>query len=339
MLTQDKPDPSQYPSQYKVFLCHNSIDKPEIRQIRDQLRQQGIETWMDEKDIMGFDDWKKKIKENLSQMNAIAVFLGSSGFGEWQKYEIKCTEEEISRRDNTLFTLRRETTPRVGLVILPSCQHTFQEIQNQYYHTPYGWLFNYHAVDLRTSKAPMQELIGAITGQLRNSNVDVDSLLSERGVNYTRLRNFLRAGQWKQADQETLAVMLKATGREEEGWLSTESIENFPCTDLRTIDQLWVKYSNGRFGFSVQKRIWESVGGKPDADIEIWEKFGDRVGWRRRKGSSLWLQKEWLEYSELTFTTEAPAGHLPLGVGIMGSSWRNGDGISSLTSRLIKCNL
>jgi hypothetical protein len=137
-----------------------------------------------------------------------------------------------------------------------------------------------------------------------------DDLSSDTGVNYTRLRDLLAAGKWKEADQETLAVMLKASGREKDGWLDIESINNFPCTDLRTIDQLWVKYSNGRFGFSVQKRIWESVGGKPDAGYEIWEKFGDRVGWRRRRMSAM-LQQEWLNYDQMNFTTQAKEGHLP----------------------------
>ncbi|HEY9611918.1 GUN4 domain-containing protein [Allocoleopsis sp.] len=50
--------------------------------------------------------------------------------------------------------------------------------------------------------------------------------------------------------------MLKAAGREKEGWLNVKSIEMFPYADLRTIDSLWVKYSDGRFGFSVQNRIW-----------------------------------------------------------------------------------
>ena len=35
-------------------------------------------------------------------------------------------------------------------------------------------------------------------------------LLSEKNVDYTQLRNLLAAGKWKEADQETLAVMLKA---------------------------------------------------------------------------------------------------------------------------------
>ena len=80
--------------------------------------------------------------------------------------------------------------------------------------------------------------------------------------------------------------MLKAANREKEGFLDSVSIEKFTCTDLRTIDQLWIKYSNGRFGFSVQKRIWESVGGKPgDIDYRLLKtKFGDRVGWLNRFG-------------------------------------------------------
>ncbi|MEG4105391.1 serine/threonine-protein kinase [Microcoleus sp. S13_C5] len=132
-----------------------------------------------------------------------------------------------------------------------------------------------------------------------------DSLKSAQGVDYTRLRDLLATGEWKDADQETFKVMLKAARREKEGYFNTESIENFPCDDLRTIDQLWVKYSQGRFGFSVQKKIWLEIGGKVDYDTEC--KLGDRVGWRkRRKG-----RKGWLEYDDLTFNLEAPRGHLP----------------------------
>jgi hypothetical protein len=137
--------------------------------------------------------------------------------------------------------------------------------------------------------------------QIPNSNSD--DLSSEKNVDYTRLRNLLADGKWKKADEETLAVMLKAAGREGD-CLDTESIEKFPCTDLRTIDRLWVKYSDGCFGFSVQKRIWESVGGKPGKnDSEIYYKWCDRVGWR--------VKGEWLTYSHISFSLNAPVGHLP----------------------------
>ena len=45
---------------------------------------------------------------------------------------------------------------------------------------------------------------------------------------------------------------------QKEGWLGSEDIENFPCEDLRTINQLWLDYSDGKFGFSVMKEIYES---------------------------------------------------------------------------------
>ncbi len=142
------------------------------------------------------------------------------------------------------------------------------------------------------------------------SNAD-DDLSSDCNVDYTQLRDLLTAQKWKAADKETFAVMLKATGREEEGWLNTQSIEKFPCTDLRTIDQLWVKYSKGKFGFSVQKRIWKSLGQKV-------EKFGNRVGWTKGYGKG--MNKEWKEYFEVTFDTSAPIGHLPVILNILLSS-------------------
>ena len=99
--------------------------------------------------------------------------------------------------------------------------------------------------------------------------------------------------------------MLKVARQEKEGWLDTESIDNFPCEDLRTIDQLWVKYSNGKFGFFVQKQIYQSLGGTRKYDRKIWEAFGDRVGWRQ-EGS-------WLYYEDLTFSLETHyMGYLPV---------------------------
>ncbi|OCR01453.1 hypothetical protein BCD67_18315 [Oscillatoriales cyanobacterium USR001] len=144
---------------------------------------------------------------------------------------------------------------------------------------------------------------------------------SARGVNYTYLRDLLAAGKWKEADQETLKVMLKAAKRDQEGYFTRESIDNFPCDDLRTIDQLWVKYSQGRFGFSVQKKIWLECGGKVNYDTEC--KLGDRIGWR--KGG------EWFNYDDLTFNKQAQEGNLPWGLwGVgergWGMGWMWGEG-------------
>ncbi|ACC83834.1 hypothetical protein Npun_F5528 [Nostoc punctiforme PCC 73102] len=81
-------------------------------------------------------------------------------------------------------------------------------------------------------------------------------------------------------------------------------MKNFSCQNLRTIDQLWVKYSNGNFGFSVQQTIWESIGFANNVrDYSMWWNFGNLVGWR--------VKDRWLPYERIQFTAQAPKGHLP----------------------------
>ncbi|MFM6819889.1 MAG: GUN4 domain-containing protein, partial [Dolichospermum sp.] len=134
-------------------------------------------------------------------------------------------------------------------------------------------------------------------------------------VIFQKLEALLKAGKWKDADLETWELMKKLTKREQEGWLRVEDVKNFPRQELRKMDQLWVKYSNGKFGFSVQKQIWLESGGKLDGepDLDTYRKLGDRVGWRQRG--------RWLSYDSYTFSTNAPSGHLPVGVGVGVGGW------------------
>jgi serine/threonine protein kinase len=129
-------------------------------------------------------------------------------------------------------------------------------------------------------------------------------------ANFTKLDQLLSTEKWKEADQETGRVMLQIMGRETEHFLTEDNCRNFPPEELRIIDQLWLKYSEGRFGFSVQKQIWLKLGGKLDGR-EDWNTFGKlatQVGWM--EGG------EWLEYDLLTFNTKALPGHLPSAPGV-----------------------
>ncbi|MCE2700446.1 MAG: GUN4 domain-containing protein, partial [Anabaena sp. 49633_E8] len=122
---------------------------------------------------------------------------------------------------------------------------------------------------------------------------------------FQKLESLLQAGKWRDADLETWELMKKLTKREREGWLRLEDVKNFPRQELRKMDQLWVKYSNGKFGFSVQKQIWLDLGGKLDGkpDYDTYVKLGDRVGWRQ--------DNKWLGYDSYTFSTNALPRHLP----------------------------
>jgi len=134
---------------------------------------------------------------------------------------------------------------------------------------------------------------------------ETDSISYQRDFDYTRLRDLLEAGNWKEADQETTAILLKARGKKVENTNTNIAVilidDIFLSPVLHSIDALWVEYSKGHFGFSVQKRIWLEVGGEVNYNTE--RLLADRVGWR--------IQSKWLYYSNLTFSLNAPQGHLP----------------------------
>lgn len=132
-------------------------------------------------------------------------------------------------------------------------------------------------------------------------------------ADYTTLEQLLAAGKWKEADGETANKMLEVVSQKN-GSYEKEDIENLLCPDLRAMDILWRKYSDGRFGFSVQKRIYQSLGdGSPGS--EAWLAYHEAIGWKQ-KGE----KGEWLDYSQLIFNINAPSGHLPGMVGLGGVS-------------------
>jgi hypothetical protein len=89
---------------------------------------------------------------------------------------------------------------------------------------------------------------------------------------------------------------------------------------------LWVKYSSGKFGFSVQKKIYQGLGGTREYNSEIWRKFRDKVGWEKESIAS---------YKDIIFDTKAPEGHLP----VVGPRVRLGGWAAVLFSLVDSCKL
>ena len=170
---------------------------------------------------------------------------------------------------------------------------------------------------LNLSRAEQLEL-EALKGTVQNSR-------------YAQLEEYLKAQQWREADQETHRLMITAVGKEEGQWFTRGELLNFPCDELRAIDSLWVSYSQGHFGFSVQKKIYEACGAKLDGKYpgnKIWKKFCDKVGWRR--------ESKWLPIGDLNPSLSSPQGVLPA----VFAEWAGMFGFfSSLASRTKTCDL
>jgi serine/threonine protein kinase len=125
----------------------------------------------------------------------------------------------------------------------------------------------------------------------------VFSLDSPTGVNYKQLQNLLASRKWQQADQETWKLMCQILKKPtDHNFLSGIDIESIPCQDLQTIDQLWTKYSKGRFGFSIQAQIYTNC-------ENDYGQFCASVGWDLYYSTS--------SRQKLSFNLSAPSGHLP----------------------------
>lgn len=155
-------------------------------------------------------------------------------------------------------------------------------------------------------------------------------MYSEQGIDYTLLSYLLEQQQWQKADLETNRIMLQAAIQEEQRWLKAEDIKKFPCQDLLTIDRLWWHYSKGRFGFSVQTRIW--------LEEKSW-RFAERIGWLREDPCVFITEK-------LNFSLYAPLGHLPswnvaarFGRDTFVKHGGYNNILSSLSQRLAECSI
>jgi WD40 repeat protein len=133
-----------------------------------------------------------------------------------------------------------------------------------------------------------------------------------RPVDLSAVRSHLQARNWQAADEETRRV-LQGFVHPNGDLFGHPLAANIPPEVLQTLDQLWLEASGGRFGFSVQQRIWEEVRAQNPSDTAIAAKaFGDRVGWTRpQRDPNNFVAPDWLTEPELNYSQTAPVGHLP----------------------------
>ncbi|MEM7769551.1 MAG: GUN4 domain-containing protein [Cyanobacteria bacterium P01_A01_bin.37] len=134
-----------------------------------------------------------------------------------------------------------------------------------------------------------------------------DPLYSDRNIDYRTLRRLLNDHDWREADNETLSILVRLAkaGQPDVEWPDPRAIHNLPETDLYTIDRLWSYYSEGKFGFREQYRIYDATATYSKHDR--YAAYGKAVKWM--------LFDEFpgfKYYNQLIFDhRQAPHGHLP----------------------------
>lgn len=156
-----------------------------------------------------------------------------------------------------------------------------------------------------------------------NSYVNFNSLESyinsPKSPHIKKLIESLNLGQWQESDLLTNTIILELANKNRITELTANDIDQISCEIWIAINQAWMQASNNRFGWSVQKQIWKSLGGRLIYEennywefAKVYEKFVDRVGWRKPRWLNLeFSPKIWHKYENLTFEIAAPQGHLP----------------------------
>jgi hypothetical protein len=130
---------------FDVFLCHNSADKPAVREIALELTKEGIKPWLDVDQIRPGTSWQTTLGEQIENIKSAAILVCDAGLGPWQNQESQSFLNQFVKRGCPVIP-----------VILPSVK-TAPELP---------WMFtNLHCVDFRTDSLPLERLIWGITGQ------------------------------------------------------------------------------------------------------------------------------------------------------------------------------
>lgn len=131
---------------FDVFLCHNSADKPAVKEVAAKLKERGILPWLDEWEVPPFARWQDELEKVIESVKSVAVFIGSSDRGPWQDMEIQAALQEAVNRKM-----------RIGLVLLPGAT---KKARLPMFLKPFNWIdFNQQEPD------PLAQLIWGITGE------------------------------------------------------------------------------------------------------------------------------------------------------------------------------
>lgn len=98
------------------------------------------------------------------------------------------------------------------------------------------------------------------------------------------------------------------------------------------IDRLWTTYTGGRFGFSVQLRLYQEVGGTLETalsqDLTLLRRLGEQVGWRSND--------QWKTIDQASHSLNDPVGCYPV---IWWDSPYGAKMVNYFLARLFTCEL
>lgn len=131
----------------KVFLSHNSADKPTARRLAVALKEAGIDVWMDESDLVPGRPWQRGLEQAIMESDSALVLVGDLGMGRWESRESDALIDEFTRRDMSVIPVLLAGAPSASELPL--------------------FLRQFTCVDLRDgiTRTALQRILWGLTGQ------------------------------------------------------------------------------------------------------------------------------------------------------------------------------
>lgn len=114
------------------------------------------------------------------------------------------------------------------------------------------------------------------------------------------------------ADNRQTNVYLKGGGLVRCGWFVVDDFQSQGfvilsrrSTDMATMENLWLKYSKGKFGYSVQKELWRKTKGD-------FENFCRRIGWTTQDSEVRFSPQKWLVSASALSLSRVAANCVPI---------------------------
>jgi hypothetical protein len=177
-------------AQFDVFLCHNSVDKPEVIEIAKRLRDKGIKPWLDIWEIRPGLAWQDILENQINDISAAVVFIGSNGLGPWQEMELRAYLRKFVKNRYPVIPVLLASAPKAPE--LPA----FLEGNT--------W------VDFRRfNPDPMDQLIWGITGKRLSRNQQLSlGITDEMASPESYIRFFQQYSQSEKTAGQSINVLL-----------------------------------------------------------------------------------------------------------------------------------
>jgi len=94
-------------SPLRIFLCHSSGDKPEVRNLYQRLSSDGFDPWLDEEDLLPGQQWKVEIPKAVKTSDVVIVCLSHKAINKagYVQKEIKFALDKAEEQPEDTISL------------------------------------------------------------------------------------------------------------------------------------------------------------------------------------------------------------------------------------------